>query len=76
MLDKYMCDVMNSDAFLLHLKLYDLMLIPTRHILYMNLPSCFTSSSSLSSNAIPLDWLWLWEPYLEKDDDDEDDGLV
>lgn len=29
-----MCDIMNSDAFLLHLKLYDLMLIP----LYMTHP--------------------------------------
>lgn len=36
MLDKYMCDVMNSDAFLLQLKLYDLMLIPlyTTHPIY------------------------------------------
>lgn len=36
-----------------------------------------SSSSSLSSNAIPLaDWLWLWELDLLNDDDDEGTDLV
>lgn len=36
---------------------------------------CTSSSSSLSSNATPLDdWLWLCELYLGRDEDD-DEGL-
>lgn len=36
-----------------------------------------SSSSSLSSNAIPLaDWLWLWELDLLNDDDDKGTDLV
>lgn len=49
---------------------------PKKNVILLFVLSQFTSSSSssLSSNAIPLaDWLWLWELDLLNDDDDGTD---